>query len=523
MATDGTFVYVLRGDWLLKFKAQNLELVARVRLPELEGPPRMPGPSPGGPPGMGMRPPEDPFPASRKPGSAGPNDPSSLPTELAISTPAEVVAPAKHKAPPDYAHVFESGDVPAYHLVVAAPDWQRIWRRPFDFVKATVRYGGEEYREVGLRFKGNSSSSVRGLKKSYKIKFNEYTKGLRFHGFEELNFNNAFKDPTFLREKLAYGLMREAGVPCSRADFARLYLTVPGHYDGEYLGLFTLVEPIEEPLLDDRFGSHNGALYEPAGPMGLLIYRGEEESAYAQLFDDQSKGDKQGYASLARFLKVVSQTPDDSIAEAIAGALDVPSFLAWLAANTLLVNWDSYAGTGHNYYLYEDPKTHRMVFVPWDLNEAFGGFVMGDPAQTTRASIHAPYAPPKILIERVLAVQSYRKAYLEKLESLLAGTFREEVLLNQIEVLVKRIRFWVAADPWKLFPLEAFDLALDDGIYPGGSAPMEGGVIGLRRFVRERITSVRAQLARQDEGYRLPAPRDPGWFAADPVLQGPQP
>ena len=222
MATDGTYVYVVRGDWLLKLKAEKLELVARVRLPDMEGPQRMPGQGPSGPPGIGMRRPEDPFPPARKPEKTTANDPSRLPAELAVSTPADVIGPAKQNTPPDYALVFENGEVPAYHLVVAAPDWEGMWRRPFDYVKATVRCGGEEYREVGLRFKGNSSSSVEGLKKSYKVKFNKYTKGLKFHGFEELNFNNAFEDPTFLREKLAYGLMREAGVACSRADFARL-------------------------------------------------------------------------------------------------------------------------------------------------------------------------------------------------------------------------------------------------------------------------------------------------------------
>jgi spore coat protein CotH len=56
---------------------------------------------------------------------------------------------------------------------------------------------------------------------------------------------------------------------------------------------------------------------------------------------------------------------------------DVSVFLKWLAANTVMQNWDSYGKTFHNYYLYNNPSTNKLVWIPWDNNEAFQRGKMG--------------------------------------------------------------------------------------------------------------------------------------------------
>ncbi len=50
--------------------------------------------------------------------------------------------------------------------------------------------------------------------------------------------------------------------------------------------------------------------------------------------------------------------------------LDVPIFLKWLAANSVLQNWDTYGAMAHNYFLYRNPATLRFEWIPWDNNEA---------------------------------------------------------------------------------------------------------------------------------------------------------
>ena len=71
-------------------------------------------------------------------------------------------------------------------------------------------------------------------------------------------------DPTKAREALAFALFREAGVPAPRTAMAEVTLTVPGEHDKAYLGLYTLVEPVDRAFLKDRFHTDKGLLAEAA-------------------------------------------------------------------------------------------------------------------------------------------------------------------------------------------------------------------------------------------------------------------
>ena len=69
--------------------------------------------------------------------------------------------------------------------------------------------------------------------------------------------------------RLAFALFREAGVPAPRTAMAEVTLTVPGRHDKAYLGLYTLVESVDQVFLKDRFHSDKGLLLKPQGLRGL--------------------------------------------------------------------------------------------------------------------------------------------------------------------------------------------------------------------------------------------------------------
>ena len=48
---------------------------------------------------------------------------------------------------------------------------------------------------------------------------------------------------------------------------------------------------------------------------------------------------------------------------------DVSGFLNYLAVNSVIQNWDTYGIMSHNYYLYHDPTTDLLTWIPWDNNE----------------------------------------------------------------------------------------------------------------------------------------------------------
>ena len=46
--------------------------------------------------------------------------------------------------------------------------------------------------------------------------------------------------------------------------------------------------------------------------------------------------------------------------------------------NAVIQDWDTYGAMSHNYYLYHDPETDRLVWISWDHNEAFSSRGRGD-------------------------------------------------------------------------------------------------------------------------------------------------
>ena len=57
--------------------------------------------------------------------------------------------------------------------------------------------------------------------------------------------------------------------------------------------------------------------------------------------------------------------------------MNMELYLKWLAANTVIQNWDTYGRMSHNYYLYNDPESSKFVWIPWDNNEALQDGKMG--------------------------------------------------------------------------------------------------------------------------------------------------
>jgi spore coat protein CotH len=54
----------------------------------------------------------------------------------------------------------------------------------------------------------------------------------------------------------------------------------------------------------------------------------------------------------------------------LEAVFDTDVFLKYLATNTLIQNWDTYGRMTHNYFLYNDPASSKLTWIPWDNNEA---------------------------------------------------------------------------------------------------------------------------------------------------------
>ncbi len=130
-----------------------------------------------------------------------------------------------------------------------------------NYTNVDVTIDGENYKNVGLRAKGNTSlSTVAQLgseRYSLKIEFDEYQDNFTYYGLDKLCLNNLIQDYTMMKDYLTYKMMAEFGADAPLCSF--VYVTV----NGEDWGLFLAVEAVEDSFLERNYGRTYGDLYKP--------------------------------------------------------------------------------------------------------------------------------------------------------------------------------------------------------------------------------------------------------------------
>ncbi|MBI1832524.1 MAG: CotH kinase family protein, partial [Planctomycetes bacterium] len=310
----------------------------------------------------------------------------------------------------------------------------------FPFVMGELEFEGVVVKDVGIRYKGNSTyqTSQQGLKRPFKIDINHYVDTQKLHGMGGFGLGNGVMDTTRLRESLAYAVFRAAKVPAPRTAYAQVYLTVADKHDKTYVGVYTLIEPVDKPFLKDHFKNDKGMLLKPERIQGLP-YFGEDWSAYKDRYNPKREPTEAQKKRLIDFTKLVNQADDATFNKKIGNFLDVDGFLRFAAANSLIANLDSYFGLGHNYFLYLNSKTNKFHFIPWDMDLSFGGFGFGGQDQTDW-SIAQPYMGKNRLTERVLAMKEHNDAYRGHLKTLTTTTFSAKEIhaaITQLEATIK--------------------------------------------------------------------------------------
>jgi hypothetical protein len=105
-----------------------------------------------------------------------------------------------------------------------------------------------EFKNVGLRYKGNSSfsrsSAAAPLFANFKLRIDLHgTKGT-WDGEKTFNLHPGVFDTSKMRDAIAYTVFAGAGVPAPRTTFAEIFFTVPGVYNDVSAGLFTIIEDV---------------------------------------------------------------------------------------------------------------------------------------------------------------------------------------------------------------------------------------------------------------------------------------
>lgn len=390
----------------------------------------------------------------------------------------------------------------------------------FEYVKADVELGDLKLKNVGLRFKGNGTYMLSGAsrKRPFKIDFDRFVDGQKFHGMQQLNLHNNVMDPTHVRQALSYRVFEAAGIVSPRTAFAEVTLTIDGECDREPLGLYTLVEEIDKAFLRRRFQTDKGMLLKPEGTQGLE-YKGEDWAAYSW-FEPKSKPKKAEAQRLIDLTRLIHKADDEQFRREIGSLLDTDQFAGFLAANTLLANMDSFLTQVHNYYVYLNPKTNKFVFLPWDMDLSMGAFFMaGSAEQLQDLSISHPHVGENKLIERLLAWDEFDRTYRDQLRQLTETCFGEKgETTKSLPVVQVALKELIAQETKRAAEAQAKQGpgGFGPGFGPGPGGPdMFGGQPSLEIFFAKRRESITAQLAGKSKG------RTPGMSFGPPGGGGP--
>jgi spore coat protein CotH len=379
---------------------------------------------------------------------------------------------------------FDPSRVAKVEFEFTGNGWKAIQDNPAaeEFQEAAFIFDGERVEKVAIRTKGNSSlnssANSNTTRFPFKVDFNEYVDGQAFCGIKKLAFNTGFKDPSLMREHIAYKLGAEVGLYSPRTMYADLWV------NGEHVGLYLMVEPVDDDFfIEKHFANDDGDLYKPDWPAGHLMDQGNTLEDYpgVEIENNQETSD---HSKLMKLIQVTNHGPN----EELDSVLNVEMMLRYAAFNALLVNLDSYTGNGHNYYIYEQESVFTII--PWDLNEAFGNFTCGC---NTNAILSFLIDEPtcgslaeKPLLDAALQTASNQSRYHELLQEMLDGPFNVATMAPWINETADLIRPYVEADPTKLYSTSDFEASLNSDVK---------GAQGLTSFIEKRSAAVQEQLS----------------------------
>ena len=350
--------------------------------------------------------------------------------------PGPAVSPASVRSYPASAPFYDPGTLRTLFFQFEDENWEKelmAFKETDIEVPATLTMDGKVYKEVGMKFRGSSSFAMvpEGLKHSFNVTVDAFTKDQSILGFDSLNLLSSHADATFLRGVLYLSAAR-GFLPAARANFVRVVI------NGESWGIYQNVEQVNKAFLKEWFKTDAGVRWKaPGHPNGRagLEYWGDSASAYKGTYEIKGKDDPKAWAALINLTKVLNSTPSDKLEAALTPILDVDGVLRFLAIDNALANYDGYWVRASDYNIYLDPSG-KFHILPHDINETFGGGGAGpDP-------LVALNDPSKPLRSKLLALPNLRARYLQYMREIATKWLDWKTL----EPLVTKYHALIAAD-----------------------------------------------------------------------------
>ena len=290
-------------------------------------------------------------------------------------------------------YIYDQSKLPTFELTLSQADLAKINADPTaeEYVEGSLTFEGETISPVGIRYKGsvgafvgcvsgadwsNPSGRKTCTKLSMKVKFNWNDPEARFYGLKKLQFHAMNLDDSQMRDRLGYWLFRESGVPAPRSIHSRLMI------NGEYNGLFALVEQIDGRFTRWNYDDGTGNLYKEIWP---LHSNGQPFSAQTYLNNLKTNTDENPTGDLMRTFaqEVVDANGTDELQDVIKKRMNLDEIITYAAVDRTIrvddgaFHW--YCGGGdcasHNFFWYENPTDETLHLIPWDMDNTFENII----------------------------------------------------------------------------------------------------------------------------------------------------
>jgi len=370
--------------------------------------------------------------------------------------------------------------------IYANPSSDKEFHATFVFDNGVVR---DTVDPVGFRLRGNTSRMSK--KKSFKVSFNTFTPGGKYQGVEKMNLNGEHNDPTVMRSKVMWDILRKWNIPAPRANHVRVYI------NGSYYGLYINVEHVDEEFALSRFGNNDGNLYKCLWPADLA-YRGTDPDSYKiwtgsrWVYELMINEEENDFSDLAAFIGVLENSADDKLVCDLDALFNTPDYLKVMAAQIFCGDWDGYLYNKNNFYLYHNTQTGKFEYIPYDVDNTFGiDWFNIDWANRNIYGWQPGGSEVRPLYNRLINNPVFRKQFSRYAEQLITSTLDTDSLIQAIEERKNMIAPFVSTDPY--YPLD-YGYDFDDFLNSFTTATGAHVRWGLYPYLEARKASMSLQI-----------------------------
>ncbi len=290
-------------------------------------------------------------------------------------------------------YIFDQSQLPTFEINLPKRALDYLDSDPTleEYVEGSLTYKGETVSPVKIRYKGSVGAWVGGVsgedwsnpsgrktatKLSIKINFNWNSNGKKFYGLNKLQLHSQNNDPSQMRDRLGYWLYRQMGVPAPRSIHARVII------NGEYYGLYALIEQIDDAFTAQNFTDGSGNVYKEIWPTDENG-KARESCDFLRNLKTNTSGVPQTKI-MSDFAKSIQNSEsDESLKANIEKYMNIDQIISYAVVDYTIRNddgafhWycDENGCGNHNFYWVEEPSKNKIHLIPWDMDNAFDNII----------------------------------------------------------------------------------------------------------------------------------------------------